>query len=115
MGSWAMRDGPSNSPGDRGGRAARSWDGRVRGRIPLPMVDGSRRRFPIPALALALALVAPGCASMRRNAPSPDLRPCAEGFATTRDGWMLGVRRIRPDCPDPAKLPVVLCHGLGLN
>jgi lysosomal acid lipase/cholesteryl ester hydrolase len=79
------------------------------------MSDGSSRRFPIPALAMALALMAPGCASMRRNAPSPDLRPCAEGFAATQDGWMLGMRRIRPACPDPAKLPVVLCHGLGLN
>jgi lysosomal acid lipase/cholesteryl ester hydrolase len=79
------------------------------------MRDGSRRRYPIPALAMAFALMAPGCASMRRNAPSPDLRPCAEGFAATRDGWMLGMRHIRPDCPDPAKLPVVLCHGLGLN
>jgi pimeloyl-ACP methyl ester carboxylesterase len=52
---------------------------------------------------------------MRQNAPSPDLRPCAEGFAATQDGWMLGIRRIHPDRPDPAKLPVVLCHGLGLN
>lgn len=76
---------------------------------------GSCRRFPIPAMALALALLAPGCASMRRNAPSPDLRPCSEGFAPTKDGWMLAVRRIRPDSPNPAKLPVVLCHGLGLN
>ena len=79
------------------------------------MRDGSSRRFPVPALAMALALMAPGCASMRRNAPSPDLRPCAEGFAATQDGWMLGMRHIRPANPDPAKLPVVLCHGLGLN
>ena len=56
-----------------------------------------------------------GCASMRRNAPSPDLRPCSDDFAYTRDGWRLGVRHYRPRRPDPGKLPVVLCHGLGLN
>jgi lysosomal acid lipase/cholesteryl ester hydrolase len=63
---------------------------------------------------LVLALF-PGCATMRNNAPSPDLRPCSDGFAYTRDGWKLGVRHIRPANPDPDKLPVVLCHGLGLN
>jgi lysosomal acid lipase/cholesteryl ester hydrolase len=56
-----------------------------------------------------------GCASMRRNAPSPDLRPCTDGYAYTEDGWRLGVRHYRPTHPDPGKLPVVLCHGLGLN
>ena len=62
-----------------------------------------------------ILLAGSGCASMRRNAPSPDLRPCDEGFAATADGWMLGMRRVRPANPDPSKLPVVLCHGLGLN
>ena len=77
--------------------------------------DGSRRHPGwLPLLALGL-LLAPGCASMRRLAPSADLRPCDEAFAATEDGWLLGVRRIRPLQPDPAKLPVVLCHGLGLN
>ena len=57
------------------------------------------------ALALALVLAAPGCASMRRNAPSPDLRPCDEGFAATQDGWMLGIRRVRPDVPRPGQAP----------
>jgi lysosomal acid lipase/cholesteryl ester hydrolase len=56
-----------------------------------------------------------GCASMRRNVPSPDLRPCTDGYAYTEDGWRLGVRHYRPEHPDPGKLPVVLCHGLGLN
>ncbi len=56
-----------------------------------------------------------GCASMRRNAPSPDLRPCTDGYAYTEDGWRLGVRHYVPASPDPGKLPVVLCHGLGLN
>ncbi|WP_435009023.1 alpha/beta fold hydrolase [Tundrisphaera lichenicola] len=79
------------------------------------MLDSSWCRSPLPALALALALLAPGCASMRRHAPSPDLRPSDGGFAPTRDGWMLGIRHIRPAVPDPSKLPVVLCHGLGLN
>jgi lysosomal acid lipase/cholesteryl ester hydrolase len=78
------------------------------------MRDGSSRRYRLLVWALVL-LGAPGCASMRRNAPSPDLRPCDEGFATTSDGWMLGMRRVRPANPDPSKLPVVLCHGLGLN
>lgn len=52
---------------------------------------------------------------MRRNASSPDLRPCTDGFAYTKDGWRLGVRHYPPREPDPNKLPVVLCHGLGLN
>jgi lysosomal acid lipase/cholesteryl ester hydrolase len=57
----------------------------------------------------------PGCATMRLKAPSPDLRPSADGYAYTADGWKLGIRHIRPAVPDPGKLPVVLCHGLGLN
>ncbi len=52
---------------------------------------------------------------MRCEAPSPDLRPCTDGYAYTRDGWRLGVRHYRPRHPDPNKLPVILCHGLGLN
>jgi pimeloyl-ACP methyl ester carboxylesterase len=52
---------------------------------------------------------------MRRNAPNPDLRPCTDGYAYTADGWLLGVRHYRPQSPDPGKLPVILCHGLGLN
>ncbi len=52
---------------------------------------------------------------MRQNAPSPDLRPCTDGYAYTTDGWRLGVRHYRPAQPDPGKLPVILCHGLGLN
>jgi lysosomal acid lipase/cholesteryl ester hydrolase len=52
---------------------------------------------------------------MRRNAATPDLRPCSDGYAYTADGWKLGVRHLRPAVPDPNKLPVVLCHGLGLN
>ncbi len=56
-----------------------------------------------------------GCASMRRDAPTADLRPCTDAFAYTEDGWRLGIRHYRPEHPDPGKLPVVLCHGLGLN
>lgn len=68
------------------------------------------------ALSVLLILVAlPGCATMRRNAASADLRPCSDGYAYTSDGWRLGVRHLRPASPDPNKLPVVLCHGLGLN
>ena len=52
---------------------------------------------------------------MRRNAPSPDLRPCTDGYAYTADGWRLGVRHYRPQHRDPNKFPVILCHGLGLN
>ncbi len=52
---------------------------------------------------------------MRREAPSPDFRPCTDGYAYTADGWRLGVRHYRPTQPDPDKLPVILCHGLGLN
>ncbi|WP_165235517.1 alpha/beta fold hydrolase [Aquisphaera insulae] len=64
---------------------------------------------------LVVALAMPGCVSMRINAPSPDLRPCTDGYAYTQDGWRLGVRHYRPDHPDPNKLPVILCHGMGLN
>ena len=71
-------------------------------------------RWVLVALGLGL-LGAPGCVAMRRAASSPDLRPCSDGFALTDDGWRLGIRHIRPEHPDPAKLPVVLCHGLGLN
>jgi pimeloyl-ACP methyl ester carboxylesterase len=74
----------------------------------------SRRRWAAVATS-ALVSGITGCASMRRNAPSPDLRPCSDDFAYTRDGWRLGVRHYRPPRPDPAKLPVILCHGLGLN
>lgn len=66
-------------------------------------------------LACLALLPAPGCATMRRYAPTRDLRPCSQGWAYTADGWKLGVRRYRPKVLDPGKLPVVLCHGLGLN
>ena len=67
-------------------------------------------------IALGFPLIAlPGCATMRQNAGSLDLQPCSEGFAKTEDGWMLGVRRISSTQPGSGKLPVVLCHGLGLN
>lgn len=56
-----------------------------------------------------------GCASMRKNVAVCDLRPCSDDYTYTRDGWRLGVRHYHPDRPDPAKLPVILCHGLGLN
>jgi pimeloyl-ACP methyl ester carboxylesterase len=56
-----------------------------------------------------------GCASARRNAPNPDLRPCTDGYVVTADGWRLGVRHYRPKVVDAGKLPVILCHGLGLN
>ena len=72
------------------------------------------RRSILFAACLVLALSS-GCATMRLHAPSLDLRPCSEGYAYTADGWRLGVRHFRPIAPDPAKLPVVLCHGLGLN
>jgi pimeloyl-ACP methyl ester carboxylesterase len=74
----------------------------------------SRRKWAAAVLGLGLSGLS-GCAAMRRFAPSPDLRPCTEEFAQTSDGWRLGVRRYRPARPDPGKLPVVLCHGLGLN
>lgn len=74
----------------------------------------SRREWAAAALALGLSGLS-GCAAMRRNAPSPDLRPCTDEYAYTDDGWRLGVRRFRPDRPSLGKLPVVLCHGLGLN
>ncbi len=65
-------------------------------------------------MSAVLAMVG-GCATTRHNAPSADLRPCSDGYAYTADGWRLGVRHYRPENPDPNKLPVVLCHGLGLN
>jgi pimeloyl-ACP methyl ester carboxylesterase len=103
------------------------------GRIPGVIQDGRRRWAALrrcagarrrPGFRLRLgwlvALItataaAPGCATMRQNAPTPDLRPCTDGFAYTADGWRLGVRHLRPAAPNPNKRPVVLCHGLGLN
>lgn len=74
----------------------------------------SRRRWGALAVSAWLA-GSSGCAMMRRNAPSPDLRPCADDFVYTADGWRLGIRHYRSPRPDPTKLPVILCHGLGLN
>lgn len=81
------------------------------------MRDGSRwrHRYRASWLLLIILLACPGCATMRWRAETSDLRPSSDGYATTADGWRLGMRRVRPDCPDPGKLPVVLCHGLGLN
>ena len=73
-----------------------------------------RRRWSVCAWLVVCAGFS-GCATMRREAPSPDLRPCTDGYAYTADGWRLGVRHYRPRQPDPDKLPVILCHGLGLN
>lgn len=56
-----------------------------------------------------------GCATARRDAPLRDLRPCTDEFVATRDGWRIGIRRYRPEHPDPGKLPVIMAHGLGLN
>jgi lysosomal acid lipase/cholesteryl ester hydrolase len=78
------------------------------------MRAGSRSRGILALVALALTAL-PGCATMRCKVADPLLRPCSESFAYTKDGWRLGMRCIRPARPDPAKLPVVLCHGLGLN
>jgi pimeloyl-ACP methyl ester carboxylesterase len=85
--------------------------GRGRGR-------GRAKELRLVRLGLLVALGActfSGCATMRRSAASADLRPCTDGFAYTVDGWRLGVRHLRPAVPDASKLPVVLCHGLGLN
>ncbi len=80
------------------------------------MSEGSRagRRLALGTICW-WTLLAAGCASMRSRAPHPDLRPCTDGYAFTSDGWTLGIRRFDPARPDPGKLPVVLCHGLGLN
>ncbi|MDR3635663.1 MAG: alpha/beta fold hydrolase [Isosphaeraceae bacterium] len=78
------------------------------------MREGRRFAAGLGAVVICLAGL-PGCATMRNNAPSPDLQPCSDAFIATRDGWQLGMRHIRPAVPDPNKLPVVLCHGLGLN
>jgi lysosomal acid lipase/cholesteryl ester hydrolase len=78
------------------------------------MRDGRRIGRLVAVLACAL-VSASGCATMRNNAKSPDLRPGSDGYAVTADGWYLSMRHIRPAQPDPGKYPVVLCHGLGLN
>ncbi|GAC1341076.1 MAG: alpha/beta fold hydrolase [Isosphaeraceae bacterium] len=79
------------------------------------MSEVSRHRRLLLSACLVLATLGPGCASMRMRCGEQDLRPCSREFAVTSDGWHLGIRRIRPERPDPDKLPVVLCHGLGLN
>lgn len=76
---------------------------------------GKRPDWPRLLGALFLLAVGPGCASMRWHASQPLLRPCDDAYTYTEDGWKLGIRHIRPARPDPGKLPVVLCHGLGLN
>ena len=79
------------------------------------MRDGSRLRWLLALGAMVALSAGPGCATMRYRASLPDLRPCTEGYAETADGWRLGMRHVRPATSDPGKLPVVLCHGLGLN
>jgi pimeloyl-ACP methyl ester carboxylesterase len=78
------------------------------------MAHRGRIRFASGFLCASVSLLV-GCATMRRNAPSIDLQPCTDAYAYTEDGWRLGVRHYRPEHRDPGKLPVVLCHGLGLN
>lgn len=78
------------------------------------MRDGSRFWFWLSVGVVCLA-VGSGCATIRSNADDPLLRPCTDGYALTKDGWKLGIRHLKPYHPDPNKLPVVLCHGLGLN
>ncbi len=78
------------------------------------MFDGLRPQSLAWLMVLA-TLTASGCATTRYRAHDPYHRPCTDGFAETADGWRLGIRHIRPEHPDPNKLPVVLCHGLGLN
>lgn len=84
------------------------------GRIPQISTKFARLIAVMVLSGLALASGS-GCATMRCKASDPYHRPCTEGFATTEDGWKLGIRRVRAKNPDPGKLPVVLCHGLGLN
>ena len=47
--------------------------------------------------------------------PVPTCARAPTAMRTPTDGWRLGVRHYRPEHPDPGKLPVILCHGLGLN
>jgi lysosomal acid lipase/cholesteryl ester hydrolase len=76
---------------------------------------GERVRCLLAAVALAMPALGSGCALMRHLAGDPLHRPCTEAQVTTADGWRLGIRHVHPTRPDPHKLPVVLCHGLGLN
>jgi pimeloyl-ACP methyl ester carboxylesterase len=78
-------------------------------------VGGRPIRWLVLQGTMALLPLLSGCATMRRFAIDPVLRPCCDGAVITEDGWRLGIRRFRPERPDPNKLPVVLCHGLGLN
>jgi len=55
-----------------------------------------------------------GCAGMRCNAPSPDLRPCNRRLRIPEMEWRLAFATYRP--PHPIREAAgVLCHGLGLN
>ena len=38
-----------------------------------------------------------------------------EYFAETQDHWKLALHRYAPEKPDPSRMPVILCHGLGYN
>jgi pimeloyl-ACP methyl ester carboxylesterase len=84
------------------------------GRIPHAMHRLRRLIWALLPIVATLPNVS-GCATMRRDVLNRDLRPCTDDYAYTRDGWRLGIRHYHPVRPDPAKLPVVLCHGLGLN
>ena len=55
-----------------------------------------------------------GCAAMRGMHQSGSAA-MYRWLCLHSDGWRLGVRHYQPDDPDTGKLPVILCHGLGLN
>ena len=56
-----------------------------------------------------------GCSVVSRLIPPPPQRQTEQIFADTTDGWMLAIRHYKPTHPKPGALPVILCHGFGVN
>ena len=56
-----------------------------------------------------------GCPLASGLVPPPPQRQSEQVFAETTDGWMLAIRRYKPTTAKPNALPVILCHGFGVN
>ena len=66
--------------------------------------------------AVWLLMSCGGCGVfLKHSIPPPPQNQNEEVFAETPDGWMLAIRRYKPENKKPGSLPVILCHGYGCN